>query len=185
MPKGREITSSLRDQAVGLWIAGTSYRKISDILGLNYSTVYYIIKKYRSTGYTKNQPRKGRPNSISVRASRQLNSIVKSHRKTTLRGMTEIFNAGKNVPVSEKTVSRNLHKLGFYARRACRKPLISTRNKIKRLEYYNIHKSWGVAEWKNIIFSDESKFNLFHSDGRVKVWRRPNERYLPECTRKA
>ena len=59
MPKGREITSSLRDQGVGLWIVGTSYRKISDILSLNYSTAYYsIIKKYRSTGYTKNQPRK-------------------------------------------------------------------------------------------------------------------------------
>ena len=26
-----------------------------------------------------------------------------------------------------------------------------------------------------IFFSDESKFNVFSSDGRVKVWRRPNE----------
>ena len=29
-----------------------------------------------------------------------------------------------------------------------------------------------------------SKFNLFHSNGRVKFWRQSHERYLPECTQK-
>ena len=29
--------------------------------------------------------------------------------------------------------------------------------------------------WKNVIFTDESKFNIFGSDGRVNVWRKPNQ----------
>lgn len=32
-----------------------------------------------------------------------------------------------------------------------------------------------------MVFSDESRFCLFHSDGREKVWRRANERYNPDC----
>ncbi|GFW22371.1 transposable element Tcb1 transposase [Trichonephila clavipes] len=28
--------------------------------------------------------------------------------------------------------------------------------------------------WKKVIFSDESKFNIFGSDGRRTVWRKPN-----------
>ena len=64
------------------------------------------------------------------------------------------------------------------------KPWVSNKNRIKRLAYYKFHKSWKIHNWKSIIFSDESKFNLFHSDGRVKDWRQSYERYLPECTQK-
>jgi hypothetical protein len=28
--------------------------------------------------------------------------------------------------------------------------------------------------WQNVIFCDESKFNVFGSDGKKFVWRRPN-----------
>ena len=37
---------------------------------------------------------------------------------------------------------------------------------------------------ENIIWSDESRYKLFHSDGRQKVWPQSHERYLPECLRK-
>ena len=38
-----------------------------------------------------------------------------------------------------------------------------------------------MAEWFSIIWSDESKFNLFGNDGRVYVRRRIGEDLLPEC----
>ena len=184
MPRSKEMSSSLRNQAVGLSKAGTSCRKISNILGINYSTVYYILKKFKETVSTINITRAGRPKSISLRASRHLKSIVKSNRRTGLRGITQLFNLSRDLPVSQKTVSRNIHNLGFHARRACKKPLISPKNRIKRLGYYKRHRLWTVNDWKNVVFSDESKFNLFHSDGRVKIWRQPHERYHPGCTTK-
>ena len=39
-----------------------------------------------------------------------------------------------------------------------------------------------VNFWKNIVWSDESKFNLFDSDGKVMVWRTPCEEFDPKCT---
>lgn len=37
------------------------------------------------------------------------------------------------------------------------------------------------SEWDNIIWSDESKFELFRGDGRRWVWRMPHEKYDVEC----
>ena len=101
-----------------------------------------------------------------------------------LRRLTELFNEGKSYIVSPKTVSRKLHDLGYWARRPCRKPLISQRNKKKGLTNYHLHKHWGLNKLKNIIFSDESKFYLLSPDGRIRVWRNKNERYSPDCTLK-
>ncbi|CAM4746608.1 unnamed protein product [Rotaria magnacalcarata] len=36
--------------------------------------------------------------------------------------------------------------------------------------------------WKNVVCSDESKFNLFGSDGKVMVWRTRHEEFDPKCT---
>ena len=77
-----------------------------------------------------------------------------------------------------------MHSMGFRARVACKKPLISLKNWKKRLAYYNKHKSWRLKQWKNVIFINESKFNLITNDGRVAIWRQKGERFLPSCTRK-
>ncbi|GIY67690.1 transposable element Tc1 transposase [Caerostris extrusa] len=39
-------------------------------------------------------------------------------------------------------------------------------------------KKWKISE--AVLWSDESRFTLYRSDGRVWVWRLPGERLLPE-----
>ncbi|GFV03402.1 transposable element Tcb2 transposase [Trichonephila clavipes] len=36
---------------------------------------------------------------------------------------------------------------------------------------------WNVTDWQKIVFRDESRFVLGIDDNRVRVWRRPGERY--------
>ena len=38
-----------------------------------------------------------------------------------------------------------------------------------------------MDQWYKVVLSDESKFNLFGSDGRVYIRRRVGEDYLPKC----
>lgn len=38
-------------------------------------------------------------------------------------------------------------------------------------------------QWNNVVFSDESRFNIHHADGRVRIYRRRNERFANNCVR--
>ena len=55
------------------------------------------------------------------------------------------------------------------AYRPVKKPLISKNNQLKRLQFAQEHISWTVNQWKNILFSDESKFNIIASDVITRV----------------
>ncbi|GFV38156.1 transposable element Tcb2 transposase [Trichonephila clavipes] len=49
-----------------------------------------------------------------------------------------------------------------------------------RLQWANVHRSWR-ADWQQVVFSDESRFNLWHHDGRIRVRRYAGERHISEC----
>ena len=46
-----------------------------------------------------------------------------------------------------------------------KKPFISPVNRGKRHAWGKKHKEWADENWGRVIFSDESKFNLFGLDG--------------------
>ena len=37
--------------------------------------------------------------------------------------------------------------------------------------------------WRRVLFTDESRFSLYHSDGRIRVYRRNGEIYANTCVR--
>jgi len=68
-----------------------------------------------------------------------------------------------------------LDENNLVSRKACKKLLVSKKNKAARLEFAKEHINWTTTEWSKILWSDESKFNLFGNDSRNNV-RRPIEK---------
>ena len=66
--------------------------------------------------------------------------------------------------------------IGLHGRVACSKPFLTP----KQTEIRFVHsKNWikkTKTEWEHIIFSDETKINLFGSDGRIYVRRKNGTR---------
>ena len=87
--------------------------------------------------------------------------------------------------VSENTVRRRLDIAGLFCYRAVKKPFISEKNRKARLEFAHVHKSWRVKQWSHILWSDESKCNLRHSDGKINVRCPKCKRLNPSFTRAA
>ena len=54
-----------------------------------------------------------------------------------------------------------------------KKPYVNKGHRQKRLTFAKEHKSYSDSYW-NFFFSNESKCNIHGSDGREKVWRKPN-----------
>ncbi|GFU52381.1 transposable element Tcb1 transposase [Trichonephila clavipes] len=46
-----------------------------------------------------------------------------------------------------------------------------------RLEWCHARENWTAAEWNQIVFSDESRFNLSSDDNRIRVSRPRGERF--------
>ena len=56
-----------------------------------------------------------------------------------------------------------------------RQPL-TRQHRIAR-QWAMVHCCWTRAEWRIVVFSDESRYIVDHHDGRTHVWRRPDEQY--------
>lgn len=84
--------------------------------------------------------------------------------------------------ISIRTVQRRLEDKGLFGRVAAKKPYVNKKNQIKRIRFAQQHINWTPQQWKRILWSDESKFNLVHSDG-IRYVRRPvNKRFDPKYT---
>ena len=170
MVKNKELSTFQRDENFGLHKGKHSQRDISKILNVPRTTIQSILKSWLGNNYTNDIPLSGRPRKLTNRDLRSLRTTLKKSRWATLSTITDQFNADV-IPkrVSTKTISRRLHEMGCYARVPKRKPLISIRNKKRRLVFYQTQKLWDLSHWKNLIWSDESRFKLFNNDGRKKV----------------
>ena len=76
-----------------------------------------------------------------------------------------------------KTVRRVLIRNGYKSRTARKKPLISNANKKNRLEFAKEYKNKSMDFCDKVLFIDECKFNIFQSDGRIRVWRKANTEF--------
>lgn len=181
MPRQAELTEFEKGVLVGMSLQGASIREIASSRNHPKSTVAYVLKKYRTNGHCTNAPRPGRPAALTDRDRRVLQREIRKNRRSTMATIAEEFQQASGCHVSTKTLRKEAHKLGYHGRAAVHKPLVTPANKTNRLQWAKERKDWTVEDWKRVLWSDESRFTLFRSDGRVWVWRLPGERLLPEC----
>ena len=177
MGKKKEIAQSLRNQAVGLFKGNHKYRQISSLLSIHFlSTTHSIISRWKKFGTTKNLPRSGRPRKLLQRDIRVVKRIVKKNRFSTLKVLSNHVKSS-NIDISKRTLRRTLKTIGFKSCMRANKRLFSEKNRKKRLSFYHNYKNFSFHDWASVIWSDESRFKLFNSDGRIRVWRESNQRF--------
>ena len=119
----------------------------------------------------------GCPHLSSARENRELVRISLRDRRLTSTQLKREWSETSQVSSSSRTVRRRLDDAGLYGR-VSRK---TDRHKLIRLNWAKEHKNWSVHDWNKVIWSDESKFNLFGSDGRVYIRRRIGADFHPDC----
>ncbi|KZS00198.1 TE: Transposable element Tcb1 Transposase, partial [Daphnia magna] len=64
---------------------------------------------------------------------------------------------------------------------AAKKPLLRKQNVAKRLAFAKDHVNWTNEQWGQVLFSDESKFEIFGNKRRLFIRRFEGERYKKYC----
>ncbi|EFN86619.1 Transposable element Tc1 transposase, partial [Harpegnathos saltator] len=130
------------------------------------AAVSTVMKAHTKHGKTTSVKRRSGCNTTLIdRDRRILKRIMAKQYKTTAAKVAE-FNSHLNNPVSTKTVRRELHKSNIYGKATISKPFITDANAKLRKKWCHDHKTWTIDDWKNIVWSDESSFTLFPTNGR-------------------
>ena len=156
--------------------AGMSVTAVARQIGVHHSTVSRLWSRWVATGSHRDRRRSGRPRITTAAQDRDI--VLTSHRNQfmTAKKIASQLQAATRTRASDQTIRRRLHTRTLRARKpyVC-VPLTQCHRQI-RLNW-TIHRRWTQRQWNNVLFTDESRFNLEHSDGRRRIWRRPGERY--------
>ncbi len=79
--------------------------------------------------------------------------------------------------VSARTIRLHLNEKGRYGRRTRRTPLLTQRHKKARLEFAKTYETKPQSFWENILWTDETKVELFGKGRHGTVYRKRNEAF--------
>ena len=150
--------------------AGSSYGALSSKYDIPRSTVSSIVKKYKETGIFANLPKSGRKPILSpVDVRNVIRTMTKDPTKTKTDLLEQIERVGKKV--SKTTLKRVLNRHGLYARRPRKTPLHKKRHLEARLAFAKNHLEQDDAFWDQVLWTDETKIELFGHNDQRHVWR--------------
>jgi transposase len=165
-----------RVQVVTLKNLGVKNEEIAVTTGFSVRGIQKIFKTVKQTNSFKDRPRKGRPRKLTDRNKRAAVKMLKKKEATTATAISKALKSSHNIQVSRKTVARALKSCGYACRIKKKKPRLTDKHKKARLAFAKKYESWTSDDWKKVIWSDESKFNLLNSDGKEYHWtNRPEE----------
>lgn len=172
----RKLDKTKTDEAANLLSQGCSLRSVANKVGIHYSTVSRLRENLRRCGQDVENGQSGRPRLFNSRQERNYIRMVATGRcSTAVQLQRTITGELGNHAVSVATCKRILNRAGFHGRRKLKKPLLSKTHRKQRFAFAKSHRKWRLTHWKRVVWSDESKFNLYGSDGTQYCWRREGE----------
>lgn len=180
MATRKEISLQVRKLIIEDHQSGLSFAKIAEKYKISKSGAEKVCKKFETSHQITNLPGRGRKRATNYR---QDALIVRQTKVKSNISSSEIKDQ-LNLNVSTKTIRRRLHEKGLSSRVSIKKPMITLKNKKKRLEFAKKYVDMPLSFWKKVVWSDESKFELVGKKTRRRVWRKVGEALLDRHTTK-
>ncbi len=179
-PHGREMSQDLRKKIISLHKKVEGYKKISKALLISQNTVAKVVQTFKKDGTaTISQRRPGRPRKLTPRQERLLMRRVEENRHASSLQLSKKVESHDYFPWHNTAyTAEEWHAWVAFSRK---KPLLKPRHKKARLGFARAHADKDEDYWDSILWSDETKINVFGTDGFKTVWHRKSEEYKEKC----
>ena len=169
----------------GMLEDGLSMQEAARRLQVSHSVIQRLQERFRATERPAEQPCSGRPRCDSRQDVRFLRISSLHHgsiTSTTLR--RQLMNTA-HVHANASTVGSRLHEARLQSKSAPVSILLTPAHCRARAAWCRRHLPWTRQQMSRILFADESRFNVASNDGRRRVWRRVEERFIRDAVRDA
>lgn len=134
--------------------------------------VQNIAKKIANRESLGNRKGQGRHRVSTPAGDRQLKRLSYQQRTKSSRRLAPEWSSLIGRPVSARTVRRRLYSQGIKSYVAMRRPFRTRAQVKKRLNWCNKMLLWSISQWSQIVWSDESHFELINRKNRIYIRRR-------------
>jgi transposase len=170
----RRISEAQIWQIIGMHTTA-SFKAIGPQMGYHYIVVSRLVRKHTQTNNVNDLPKCGRPRVTSDRDDRALQRLVRRMPFATSPVLKHHWLPNRRL--STRTVRNRLKSAEHNSRRVIKRPLLVDRHRRSPLAWCLARRGWNLRTWHKIHWSDESRFLLHVTDGRMRVWRHKNTAY--------
>lgn len=178
--RGDEVPVGLKGVVIGMRKAEKSYPEIEEDTGVKADTARAIYNRFNNTINFTSAPRSGRPKKLSNRDRLEVKRYIQKDRGTRREPLKDISNKLK-LNVHPNTLRTAIQEMGMGHRIARKKPYLSLQQKAARLQFAKDYIHWTWEDWWRVIFTDEMGIQTEANQGRIWIWRYPEEEYDENC----
>ena len=166
MPKQPTLTQR-RSIIENLWESGIhDISQLHKITHIPISTLYKYIKKLSVAASLKPKSRPGRPKKLTAEKRIHLGKLANSRKCASSKEIAHVLNQTyPNLNIAPRTVRENLYNLGYRVCVPVSVPMLMASAKDYCIEWAKSHLN---KNWKKVIFSDETTFQLFRNTTLVR-----------------
>ena len=171
------LNQNQRIQALMMLAHGDNVSNVNRAFGCHRNTIIRLSQCFQQTGGVVDRCRPGRPRVTNPRTDR---FVTLRHLRRRFQTATS---SARQYGISKQTVLRRLRQ-ARQTIRPCRPyvgQVLTARHLAAHLQWAQWHFLWGRQQCARVLFSDESRFNLSHHDGRIQVFRKRGERFADNC----
>ncbi|KAG1038407.1 hypothetical protein G6F43_012693 [Rhizopus delemar] len=155
-----------------------SNRTVADIsakLHIHPSTVYRYAKKLK---VNISSSRLGRPPIVPDATKNYIKIQIIRGQLQTAKDVYRLL-LELEFSISYRSAVNVLKSMNFHAKLKKKKPLLTKEHMKRRLAWARKYLNWSVDQWRQVVFSDEVKINIWGSDGVKYYWVRPGDVLRP------
>ncbi len=161
MGRGSPVCQQIREKIIEMFKNNVPQRKIGRDLHISPSTVHNIIKRFKESGGISVRKGPGRKPKLNNRDLRSLRRHCIKNPHSSISDITTWAQDYFGKPSSSTTIRSYIHKCQLKLYCAKRKPYVNSVQKHRRLHWARRHLGWTITQWKRVLWSDESVFQVF------------------------